>query len=56
MQSEIQQFTVGFDEYDIREDYMKGVQLFEEFSGRSITKVIKERRLRFKGFNGETER
>jgi len=53
MQSEIQESIAVLGEYNIPKGYLRGFELFEEFSGRSIVKTIEERRERFN--SGDTE-
>lgn len=56
MQSEIQEFVSVLGGYNIRKGYLRGFELFEEFSGRSVVKTIEERRARFNGGDPEISR
>jgi len=55
MESKILEFTECLSSYDIRKGYLRGFELFEEFSGRSIYETIKRRRENFNIFNSRVK-
>lgn len=56
MQPQIHKFIPVLDECHIRKAYLKGLELYEEFSGRNIIETIKERRLGFDGVGPQVTR
>lgn len=55
MESKIQEFTKCLSSCDVRKGYLRGFELFEEFSGRSIYETIKRRRENFNNFDSKAE-
>lgn len=56
MRSETKAFSIGPNSYNVLKDYLRSFDLFEEFSGRSIHKTIRERRETFRNSDSEIRR